>query len=212
MKNLIIRLPFFFFIMGSTLITIKTSGTNLCDSVPKGWQTRGKILPDVVIGNDTVIKHTGRASGFLYRAPSPTYAQFAILQRVSADAYRNKRVRLTAYAKSKDVERAIINFMAVSADTILSFANTFSGPIQETTDWTMYSVTIDVPQESINIEFDLIFMGQGSVWIDDYNLEIVDNSIPSDDIIVKGLMKKHGFGKRMYPPNSCAMNLGFEDQ
>ena len=99
MKKILFQSPFILFFMGAAFITTNASAANLPDSVPKGWRMATSSTPDIVMGTDTTIKHGGKASGFIQRAPSPAYGFGNMLQYIAADAYVNKRVRLTAFLK-----------------------------------------------------------------------------------------------------------------
>ena len=213
MKNLIIRLPFILFFMVTSFITIETKACNLPDSVPKGWGASYSYQSDVIIGIDTVIKHSGKASAFIERDPSPSDGTWFIYQSIAADIYRNKRVRFSVYVKSKEAEYVNLWFKAEGSEYVLAFANNFTlnTPIEGTTDWTMYHITLDIPQESIMVQFGVMLCGQGKLWADDCKLEIVDNSVPSDDVVVKGLAPNVKLPKKTNPSYPIATNLGFED-
>lgn len=201
------------FFLGAVIFASETRAGNLPDSIPRGWRAASDNSPDVVIGTDKTIMRTGKASGFVERVPNPVYGAGSILQYIRADPYRNKRVRLTVYIKSKEVERAYLYMRVDGPDTSVAFANTWAKLIEETIDWTMFNITLDVPEESRNIRIGATLLGQGTIWLDDCKLEIVDKSIPSDDFIVTGRVKSGTKnGKVNYLTNATAMNLDFEDQ
>jgi hypothetical protein len=53
-------------------------------------------------------------------------------------------------------------------------------PIRGTTDWRKYEIVLDVPDDSAGIFFGLLLIGpRGKAWVDDLNLEIVDNKVPT---------------------------------
>lgn len=213
MKKIFIRSPFILFFMGAVFFTIETRASELQDSIPLGWRKSLSSSADVVIGTDTTVKHGGKTCAFLQRIPNPSYSAGSLLQSIIADPYRNKRVRMSVYVKSKDVETGFLYMRVDGPDTSLTFANNKIRPIEETTDWILYQITLDVPEEGVNIDFGAALMGQGTLWVDDYSLEIVDRSVPSDDMAAKGTLQRTGIKnpKRIYQPNAKAMNLGFED-
>lgn len=105
------------------------------------------------------------------------------------------------------------------ADTVLKYANrNREQPIQETTDWTLFQITLDVPENTSYIGFGVWLFGQGTLWLDDFSLEEVDNSILSDDWVSKGywnsltLRSVSSRNKQnFFHPNATALNLGFEE-
>lgn len=212
MKNLYLLKIFSIIIITACL---NTSAATLPDSIPKGWRYYSDSPPDYVIGTDTSVKHTGNASGFIQRplAINPSTGNVTMMQSIVADPYRNKRVRMKVYARSKEVESgAYFFFQANGPDTILTYANTGGNMIYETTEWTIYQITLDVPEATKKMEFGVrMTPGQGTVWVDDFNLEVVDQTIPSDDWVTPRKLRMT-VTKWKYQPNAKAMNLGFEER
>ena len=106
-------------------------------------------------------------------------------------------------------------FMSVqSLDSTIAYGNSLNEFIDGNADWTLCHVTLDIPVNSSNIDFGVALTGQGIVWVDDFRLEIVDKSVPSDDRISKGLTakQKHPESYKTGPLNPTPTNLDFEDQ
>ena len=215
MKKIHFQSLFMIFFMGAVMITTAARGNNLPDSIPKGWKAPVNKPPDLIIGIDTTVKHSGKASGIIQRplALKPSTGHVIMMQSIVADGFRNKRVRLTVFARSKEVESgAYFFFQANGTDTILTYANTGSNMIYETNEWTRYQITLDVPEAAVKMEFGVkMAPGQGTIWVDDFNLEVVDQNIPSDDWVVPRKLRM-AVTKWKYQPNTKAMNLGFEDR
>ena len=201
--------------MGAAFTRIETRGNSLPDSIPKGWRAFTNNAPDIVIGTDTAIRHSGKASGFIQRpfALKPSTGNVTMMQFITADPYRNKRVRLTVYARSEGLESgALFYFRVDGTDTVLAYANTAANVITETTEWTLYQITLDVPEAAIIMYFGVVMReGQGTIWVDDFNFEVVDNSIPSD-VKAIGVQPKNTDMKKPSVQNAKARNLGFEDR
>lgn len=212
MRYLYDKSVFLILFLSVNFITTKTRAGNLPDSIPNGWRAGNRNGQDIVLGTDLLIKHTGRSSGFIKRDPKPVPANGVMMQSIVADQYRNKRVRLSVYLKSEDVQSAHIFFTVQSPDSAIAYANTRNEAIHETTDWTLCQLTLDIPGNSRNMDFGVILFGQGVIWVDDCKLEIVDVSGPSDDMIAKGLVKKQKLTEQNSRLNSVARNLDFEDQ
>ena len=202
------------FFIGAVIFASETRAGNLPDSIPKGWRSDSINSKDVVIGTDKTIMRTGKASGFVQREPNPSYGAGSLLQFIDANPYRNKRVRFTMYIKSKEVESAYLWMRVDGPDTSVAFANTWAKLIIESIDWTAYQITLDVPVESVSIFFGAMLMEDGTLWLDDFRLDIVDESVPSDDVLAKRPVgeAKQKIQKRDYLPNAEAMNLDFENK
>lgn len=203
------------FIIGAAMITITARGNNLPDSIPKGWQAGARNPPDVIIGTDTSVRHSGKASGFILRplALKPSTGTVVMLQSIDPGPYRNKKVKLTVYARSKDMEAgAFFYFRVDGEDSVLAYANTARNMIEETNEWTLCHITLDVTEAAIALDFGVVWSrGQGTIWMDDFNLEVVDNLILSEAQVITGQLKYRGTKKRSIP-NAKAMNLGFEEK
>ena len=52
-------------------------------------------------------------------------------------------------------------------------------PIVGTTAWKPYQVVLEVPDEAARIAFGCLLAGEGAVWCDDFEFEIVDNTTPT---------------------------------
>src|SRR5262245_5038888 len=78
-----------------------TAGSQ-ADDYPRDWGGGGQGYELRLDKNE---KHGGKASGFIRSVDPPDANSFGTFtQAFRADDYRGKRVRMTAYAKSKDVE------------------------------------------------------------------------------------------------------------
>jgi len=135
-----------------------------------------------------------------------------LIQFIAADPHRNRRVRFSVYLKTSEVQSAYIFFAVHSPDSAIAYANNNPQALHENTDWTLCQLTLDIAENSRNLDFGVILSGQGRLWIDDGTLEIVNASIASNDLIATGQLRKQKLSPRKYPVNPVALNLDFEDQ
>ncbi len=214
MKKNSFQLIYFVLLCAAILAVVETRAAIFPDSIPKGWRGSIANLPEAAMGIDTTVKHSGKASGFVQCQPLLKSGFGSLMQSVAADDYRNKRVRLTVYVKTKDAELVQIFMSVHSSDSAIAYGNSLNESIHENSDWTFCHVTLDIPENSRNIDFGVVLTGQGVVWVDDYKLEIVDESVPSDDRMVKGLTARRKLPNSYKPSqlNLKPMNLSFEDQ
>ena len=104
------------------------------------------------------------------------------MQQFKADAYRGQRLRLAALVCSEGVERWAGLWMRVdgAGRHSLAFDNMQNRGITGTTDWTLYSVVLDVAQrESTLIAFGVLLSGAGQIRIADVRIEPVGLDVPS---------------------------------
>lgn len=153
------------------------------NSAPKGWFKAGSHPSSYEVGLDSDIKFKGRHSGFIKSTSKSIDGFGTIMQSFKPKKLKGKRVRLSAFIKTKDVtgKKAWAGlWMRVDgqSDKSLSFDNMQDRPITGTKDWKKYSVVLKVPDESTNIAFGVLLSGTGEVWLDDLKIESVNQSVP----------------------------------
>ena len=66
---------------------------------------------------------------------------------------------------------------------LVQFDNMENRSIIGTTDWNYYTIVLDVPEESTAINFGVLLVGSGEVWIDGIKFEEVDLSVPTTNLM-----------------------------
>ena len=158
--------------------------------------------------------HAGKACGSIRSIKQTALWYGALTQAFDGAKYQGKRLRITAYVKSKDVENAAGLWMRMEAYdgkghcTIFS---DFSGnrAIKGTNDWNQHEIVMDVPKEGTAlIYFGALLAGKGQMWVDDFKFEVVGNDVKTTSRTgqpVKGTSEPPaGFARE---PN----NLDFEE-
>lgn len=169
------------YILAIALLTLffnsVTAQNTLETTTPKDWVKRITPSEDAIIGTDTVVKHWGRASGFI-KAPYVAYEKYAgIAQHFDATPYRSKRIKVSAYIKSKDLFRGNFGLLIYgTGDSLLNFESTRSKWIEETTDWHLHEIVFDVPNDAVIIDFSIFSFGDGTIWVDDCSFAVVDKN------------------------------------
>ncbi len=106
----------------------------------------------------------------------------AFMQSIVADAYRGRRIRLSASFKTEDADLGSIWMRVDKAPgSVLRFDNMTTrkvdGPLKGTTGWTERSVILDVPDEASSIHYGFLLQGYGRVWARWLRLERVGADI-----------------------------------
>jgi hypothetical protein len=148
--------------------------------LPSGWYAWGSGRNDYEFGVDDRVYHAGKRSGFT-RSIRPSEGFGALSQIFKADAYRGKRLKMTAFVRTQDVENAAGLWMRVDGPDgkLLGFDNMSTRPIKGTTGWTKYQIVLDVPESSIDIAFGTLLDGEGEIWCDTFSFEVVDQNTPT---------------------------------
>jgi len=143
------------------------------NALPPGWGVSGDSR-SYQIGLDSSRRHGGAASAFI-KSTQPFTSGFAsVTQLIGVNFYRGKRVRLSGYIKADGIRQWAGLWMHIEgAGYGLGFDNMSRRPISGTSDWRRYEVVLDVPEDSIRLSFGALLQGEGQLWADDFELEIV---------------------------------------
>lgn len=132
--------------------------------LPTGWYVTGARPEDYEFGVDTQIFHSGRASAFIQARPGAK--EFASIAQVfKANAYRGKRVRLSAMLKARDVANWAGLWLRVddALHNVMEFDNTSDDrSVSGTQSWSRRDVVLDVPGEGATIRLGFILTGGGA--------------------------------------------------
>jgi len=149
---------------------------------PTGWIGGGH---GYLIAEDGTVAHGGTASGRI-KAPKLGFvgdkAAAPLIQRVSAEAWRGKRVRLSGWLQTRDITvgwGGLWMRVDSATKTNLAFDNMPHRGPRGTTDWARYEVVLDVAEEASVLSFGVVLVGNGTVWADDLMLEEVPRSVPT---------------------------------
>ena len=147
--------------------------------LPKAWIASGSHPQDYEMGIDQEVSHDGKASGTIKSVTDRPAGFGMLMQTISADKYRGKRLRLTGYIKSKGVKQWSGLWMRVDGKKYLplAFDNMQDRPVKGTSGWQKVEIVLDVPEKAVSIAFGLLLMGGGQVWVDDIQLETVDHKV-----------------------------------
>ncbi|MFD0590099.1 helix-turn-helix domain-containing protein [Paenibacillus sp. GCM10027627] len=155
----------------------------------KGWILSGSDPSHYEMGTDRETVHMGKVSGYLKSITATSGGQFAtIMQQFKADKYRGQRIKLSAFIKADKVEAFAGLWMRVDnteGDSI-QFDNMSDRPINGTSPWHLYSIVLDVPNNSASISFGVLLTGRGHVWMDGFAFEVVDHKTPSTNMQING--------------------------
>ena len=143
-------------------------------ALPEGWKiTRQTDRSIYRIGMDTGVPgiaqiacRVGREDGIVL--PSDSFG--VMMQSITAEPYRGRKLALTAMISTDDADAASI-WMRVdqSLGEVLRFDNMLDrvgeGPLRGTNDWTNRRVVLDVPDSAASIHFGLLLSGYGSIHV-----------------------------------------------
>jgi len=154
----------------------------------KGWFLSGSDPFNYEMGLDHEVVHQGKASGYLKSKTVIDQTNFAtMMQQFKADKFIGKRIRLSGFLKTKNVESFASMWMRVddASEDVLQFDNMSDRPIKGNTNWNRYSIVLDIPANSSIISFGIILMGRGHVWADQFTFEEVSEDVKTTNLEIQ---------------------------
>jgi C-terminal processing protease CtpA/Prc len=180
-----------------------------------GWSGNDLVGGEYRVGLDRTVAHSGTSSGHITARSAAPDGFGMLAQSLRAEAYRGKRVRFSAYVKTRDVTGSAGIWMRVDGNGgALAFDNMGTRPVRGTTDWHQVSIVLDVPSEADGFALGMLMTGPGQAWIDDASLEVVGSEVAITNMMPPSTnaanVERY---KRMYATMPVApMNPGFEPQ
>jgi len=172
-------------------------------AIAPGWSA--PATPSYQSSVDRTIAHSGKSS-LMVKAIAPNPQGYAVRQKIRADAFRGKRIRLSGWLKPDDAIEGGALWLRIdmlNGDYILDSMMELSGRTQQ--GWTRREVVAQVPNDAVGISFGLRMIGQGRIWADDLMLEVLTQPVMTTTI------ERRKDQPRDYRGASLkAVNLGFE--
>jgi hypothetical protein len=150
----------------------------------RGWRAGGSAIDSYRVGLDRVIAHGGASSGHITRRSDtpPGFAGFT--QGLGAGPYLGKRVRFSAFVKSRAVSGGAQLWMRIDGNGgVMAFDNMQKRTVTATTDWTRVSIVLDVPADASGVALGFFLQGDGEAWVDDASLEVVGSDVPTTNMM-----------------------------
>ena len=172
-------------------------------TVPKNWFVAGSAPKSYEMGIAAGEGQTGNNAATIQSKDNKIKGFGTLMQNCNPDEYLGKRVKLTGYVKSEDVEGWAGLWFRVDQkreDYAKSFDNMKERAVKGTTEWTKYEIVLDVPLDASNLAYGALLSGKGKIWFDNLTFEIVDDTVPTT-----------GQDAQKYMPLSEPANLSFEE-
>nr|WP_236702340.1 AraC family transcriptional regulator [Alkalicoccobacillus plakortidis] len=151
----------------------------------KGWMLAGDEPQHYEVGLDTQVVHQGKQSAYIKGVTAKPNGGFVtLMQQFKADKYVGKRMKLSGFVKTNGIQEYCGLWMRVDnkQHDVLQFDNMFDRKIIGDTDWNIYSIVLDIPEESDLIAFGLNVSGPGQVWLDSLIFHEVKKTVPTTNV------------------------------
>jgi hypothetical protein len=174
------------FLCAAAVLAALWSLTVAAQSNSRGWFKAGSDPGDYDMGVDRTSAFTGGSSGYIKSNKPDPNGFGTYMQMFDATEYRGRRLRLSAYVKSENVEEWAGLWMRIDRDKKpVAFDNMQDRPIEDTQGWTQHAIVLDVDASATAIAFGILLRGRGAVWIDDVAFEVVGEDVPVTDLTAK---------------------------
>ena len=107
------------------------------------------------------------------------------MQTTSAEAYHDKRVKLTGWVKTEDASDGGHLWLRIDGQKpgeMLGFDNMNSRAPKGTTDWQKFSTVLDVAKEASTINYGFFVKGTGKVWVNGLTIQPVGSDVPTTNM------------------------------
>jgi hypothetical protein len=141
-------------------------------NLPDNWFKWG--TPDFILKTDSIEKHSGSVSVRIEPLGTKPEGSFGCVAYSIPAIYAGNQIELRAYLKLQNVEDGQIGLMLRidGENGGLQFDNLQQNDIHGTSDWTMYSVILPLPEDAKTIYIGALLNGTGKLWVDDFQLLI----------------------------------------
>ncbi|HTY58569.1 MAG TPA: hypothetical protein VMF59_07105 [Bacteroidota bacterium] len=180
----------------------------------RGWTLRAFALADYEIGIDHRTVHSGMGSGFVEYTVDPMVIHprrgpAYLLQAFKAGKFAGKRVRLTAFLKSERAGRDPFLWMHWEGGASPGSYGLTPAKNADSSGWVRQECVVDIPQSATVIAMGASMGWRGTIWLDDFMIEIVGDEVPLSGEPGQGIFSL----KLMYLETiaDVPVNPGFED-
>jgi len=145
----------------------------------EGWHKTGSKPDSYNVSLDKAVYKSGNSSALIESNTKKIKGFGTLMQSFSAKEYLGKRIKMTGYIRSKDVNGWAGMWLRVDSGRpirMLSFDNMQDRSIKGDNDWTKCDIVLDVPEESSTLNFGVLLSGTGKVWFDNISFEAVDKT------------------------------------
>lgn len=177
-------------VMGASTPASPTAVAALGQSLrlPQYWRKSGSDWLGYDMGVDPAVQFGSRPS-ISISGPAGVVGTGTLMQDFRSDDYRGKRLRLSAMVRSAGVTGWAGIWLRVDGQASgqpLALDDMQNRPIVGTTDWTPYSVVLDVDQSSVDVAFGVLLGGTGQIWASDLRIEVVGRDVAVTDLLAAG--------------------------
>ncbi len=122
---------------------------------------------------DRVDPSMAKDAAGVYRDISPIDEEYGLaVAELPAKSVAGKKLRVAAWLKTAGEGAAVLLVRVDGRDGVLKRATPENGGPRGASDWTRYTVEVDVPAAATEVRFGVRLVGKGTVWVDDAEVSV----------------------------------------
>jgi hypothetical protein len=139
----------------------------------QGWFLSGDNPDGYIVDNDKTVTYKSASSGFIRSKRDRVSGFGTLMQQTDITNYIGKKLKLSAVIKTDNVKDWAGLWVRIDGENAhnLWFDNMQDRPIKGTMSWKRFEINFDVPKEGATLNFGILLVGAGSVWINDVSIE-----------------------------------------
>ena len=144
--------------------------------VPKSWHKAGSDPDKYEMGLDPKAGLNGSNAATIQSNESRIRGFGTLMQSMTADKYRGKKIKMTGYMRSEKVKHWAGFWVRVDgskSEGSLAYDNMYDRPVKGNTEWAKYEIVLNVPERATNISFGAMLDGTGKIWFDNIQFEAI---------------------------------------
>lgn len=151
----------------ATPTTINPEDMSDSTFIQKGWFLAGDNPDGYEVGKDKTITYKGTEGGFIKSKRNNVKGFGTLMQQTDVTSYVGKKLRYSAVIKADKVKNWAGLWVRLDDNDMqyLWFDNMQDRPIKGTLGWKEFNITFNVPNQSSTLNFGVLLVGSGSVWI-----------------------------------------------
>lgn len=157
-----------------TMSMLCLAPVHAADAPDTGWKLEGSGALQYEVGTEPA--GTPDRHGAFLRARSDLASGAQLVQRLPAQPYAGRRVRLSASIKTEGADGGVLS-IDVSKDTATIDVRPTTY-IYGTNDWKTYDAVIDVPADATTVRIGFGLRGRGTMWADTIGIQAVSATVP----------------------------------
>jgi hypothetical protein len=147
---------------------------------PPGWFAAGSHPAEYLMVLDSAVQRAGKPTARLGSTAWKPSGFGTLMQIISAEPYRGKRVRFSGDVRVRDVSDWASLWMRVDGPCghPRAFDNAQGRAARNTSDWRRFEIVLDVAPDADGIYFGTLLSGAGTVWAGALSFDVVPTTVP----------------------------------